>query len=85
MRQNDVINDDVIEKWKMFKIQNFLFFSRENIPGNKKYYYERAWKSLQKTLLAKIDIFKFCLLSVDSGRAQSSNLPQAKIKNINFG
>ena len=61
MRQNDVINDDVIEKWKMVKIQKFLVFLRENAPGNKKYYYEKAWKSFKEIILAKIDIFDFCL------------------------
>ena len=46
LTRNDVINDDVIEKWKMVKIKNFLAHSTENLPGNKKYYYEKVWKSL---------------------------------------
>ncbi len=61
IRQNDIINDDVIEKWKIVKIQIFLAHSRENLPGNKKYYYEKVWKSFKE---AKIDIFDFCLWKV---------------------
>ena len=36
-------------------------FLRENAPENKRYYYEKAGKLFKDIILAKIDIFDFCL------------------------
>ena len=45
LRQNDVMNYDVIEKLKMVKMLKFLVHLKENLSGNKKYYYQKVWKS----------------------------------------
>ena len=61
IRLDDVINNDVIKKLKIVKIQKFLFHSIENHLRNKKYYYETVWISICKEI-CRIDDFAWAAL-----------------------